>query len=94
MSKETPQKARASNHASANYTRASIDKFLRDDLNGLTRRNVSLNVFLKNVLGFDNAKWDRDLTEWKLHETDAYNDCLKGIWKQCGRARPTAILHS
>jgi hypothetical protein len=77
MSKDTPQKARVSNHASANYTHASVDKFLREDLDGLTRRNVSLDDFLKNVLGFDNVKWNKDLSNWKLHETDTYRVCLK-----------------
>jgi hypothetical protein len=77
MSKDTPQKAWVSNHASANYTHASVDKFLHDDLDGLMRRNVSLDVFLKNVLGFDNVKWDKDLSNWKLHETDMYQVCLK-----------------
>jgi hypothetical protein len=72
MSKETPQKPRTSAVVSASYTHASVDQFIRDDLDGLTRRSVSLSDFLTNVLGFDVDKWGKRISEWKLHEGAEY----------------------
>lgn len=62
------------NHTSAQYTRESVDDFLRQDLKGLTRRDVSLDAFLARVLKYDKDKWQPLLDSWNLSESVSFKD--------------------
>src|ERR1700754_1146056 len=71
---ETPSKQRISNHASVAYTHKSVDSFIRDDLNGLTRRDVPLDIFLSMVLGFKETEWGEKIRNLGLHDDPKYKE--------------------